>query len=162
MQEIEEADAEFRKAVLPISREKIDVAFFPVDPRQGTMFEAGANYFILTVKPRILIPMHYFHRADTAVDYARTASCRTTEVVALPGYGDCLRIEKDDEGYLNVSFPSEEDLKAEDAHRAKAEAGGSDLPLDEAETLLSEDDPFLESDLPVTSLADGEDDVSQP
>ena len=162
MQEIEEADAEFRKAVLPISREKIDVAFFPVDPRQGTMFEAGANYFILTVKPRILIPMHYFHRADTAVDYARTASCRTTEVVALPGYGDCLRIEKDDEGYLNVSFPSEEDLKAEEAHRAKAEAGGSDLPLDEAETLLSEDDPFLESDLPVTSLADGEDDVSQP
>ena len=57
---------------------------------------------------------------------------------------------------------SEEDLKAEEAHRAKAEAGGSDLPLDEAETLLSEDDPFLESDLPVTSLADGEDDVPQP
>ena len=74
MQEIEEADAEFRKAVQPLSKESIDVAFFPVDPRQGTMFEAGANYFILTVKPRILIPMHYFHRADTAMDYARTAS----------------------------------------------------------------------------------------
>ena len=154
MQEIEEADAEFRKAVQPISKEKIDVAFFPVDPRQGTMYEAGANYFILAVKPRILIPMHYFHRADTAVDYARTASCRTTEVIALPGYGDCLRIEKDDEGYLNVSFPSGEDLEAEEARRAKAEANGSDLPLDEAETLLSEDDPFLESDLPLTSLAD--------
>ena len=40
MQEIEEADAEFRKAVSPISREKIDVAFFPLDPRQGAMFEA--------------------------------------------------------------------------------------------------------------------------
>ena len=49
MQEIEEADAEFRKAVAPLSREKIDIAFFPVDPRQGTMFEAGANYFILSV-----------------------------------------------------------------------------------------------------------------
>ena len=82
-QEIEEADEEFRKAVQPISREKIDVAFFPVDPRQGAMFEAGANYFILAVKPRILIPMHYFHRADTATDYARTASCRTTEVLAM-------------------------------------------------------------------------------
>ena len=84
MQEIEEADAEFRKAVLPLSKEQIDVAFFPVDPRQGAMFEAGANYFILSVKPRILIPMHYFHRADTAVDYARTASCRTPEVIAVP------------------------------------------------------------------------------
>ena len=156
MQDIEEADAEFRKVVSTISGEDIDIAFFPVDPRQGAMFEAGANYFIMSVKPHILVPMHYFHRADTAVDYARTASCRTTEVVALPGYGDCLRIEKDDEGYLNVSFPSQEDLKAEDAHRAKAEAGGSDLPLDEAETLLSEDDPFLESDLPLFSLADEE------
>lgn len=162
MQEIEEADAEFRKAVQPISKEKIDVAFFPVDPRQGTMFEAGANYFILTVKPRILIPMHYFHRADTAVDYARTASCRTTEVIALSGYGDCLRIEKDEDGYLNVSFPSEEDLKSEEARRAKHEDGGSDLPLDEAETLLSEDDPFLESDLPVTSLADEENKEPRP
>ena len=162
MQEIEEADAEFRKAVQPISKEQIDVAFFPVDPRQGTMYEAGANYFILAVKPRILIPMHYFHRADTAVDYARTASCRTTEVIALPGYGDCLRIEKDDEGYLNVSFPSGEDLEAEEARRAKAEANGSDLPLDEAETLLSEDDPFLESDLPVTSLADEENEDPRP
>ena len=148
MQEIEEADAEFRKAVQPLSREKIDVAFFPVDPRQGTMFEAGANYFILSVKPRILIPMHYFHRAETALDYARTASCRTTEVIALPGYGDRLRLQMDEEGYLNVSFPTES-APAE-------EEDGAALPLDEADTLLSEDDPFLESDLPLFSLADEE------
>ena len=167
MQEIEEADADFRKAVLPVSREKIDVAFFPVDPRQGTMYEAGANYFILAVKPRILIPMHYFHRADTAVDYARTASCRTTEVIALPGYGDRLRVRMDEEHYLNVSFPSDdapgEEAEAgaeEEAEAAPEEA--SELPLDEGETLLSEDDPFLESDLPLTSLADEEDDAPQP
>ena len=151
MQEIEEADAEFRKAVQPISREKIDVAFFPVDPRQGTMFEAGANYFILTVKPRILIPMHYFHRADTAMDYARTASCRTTEVIALPGYGDCFRVEMDEEHYLNISFPSAETETSEDNS-----GDGQALPLDEGETMLSEDDPFLESDLPLTFLADND------
>ena len=163
MQEIEEADAEFRKAVVPISRESIDVAFFPVDPRQGAMFEAGANYFILSVKPRILIPMHYFHRAETAIDYARTASCRTTEVIALPGYGDRLRITTDDDHYLDVSFPSEEEETAGKApempetpegYPAPAAAeNSSELPLDIADTLLSEDDPFLESDLPLSSLA---------
>ncbi|MBP5729528.1 MAG: hypothetical protein J6Y48_20865, partial [Clostridia bacterium] len=158
MQEIEEADEEFRRVVQPLSREKIDVAFFPVDPRQGTMYEAGANYFILTVKPRILIPMHYFHRSDTAVDYARTARCRTTEVIALPGYGDRLRIQMDDEGYLNVSFPSEEE--PDDAETDPE--NGSELPLDEGETLLSEDDPFLESDLPVSSLADEDEDEPRP
>ena len=156
MQEIEEADAEFRRAVQPIAREKIDVAFFPVDPRQGTMFEAGANYFILTVKPRILIPMHYFHRSDAAVDYARTASCRTTEVIALPGFGDRLRVQMDEEHYLNVSFPTDESWQEpedEDADDGRLTGNTSELPLDEGETLLSEDDPFLESDLPLTSLA---------
>ena len=158
MQEIEEADAEFRKAVQPISREKIDVAFFPVDPRQGVMFEAGANYFILSVKPRILIPMHYFHRTETALDYSRTASCRTTEVIALPGYGDCLRVEMDEEHYLNVSFPDDrtkpatENVSAGDS--TKAPDNNSEFPQSEGEALLSEDNPFLESDLPVTSLAD--------
>ena len=168
MQEIEEADAEFRKAVVPISKEAIDVAFFPVDPRQGTMYEAGANYFILTAKPRILIPMHYFHRAETAVDYARTASCRTTEVIALPGYGDRLLLTTDEDGYLDVSFPSEDaetaevtdeegEPSAEGVTAPEEETAGSELPLDAGETLLSEDDPFLESDLPLTSLVDGED-----
>ena len=155
MQEIEEADAEFRKAVLPLSREKIDVAFFPVDPRQGTMYEAGANYFILSVKPRILVPMHYFRRAETAMDYARTAGSRTTEVIALPGYGDSMLVEMDEEDYLNVSFPGEETEEEEEESPAGTP---SELPLDEGETLLSEDDPFLESDLPLPSLADDDPD----
>ena len=156
MQEIEEADAEFRKAVLPLSKEQIDIAFFPVDPRQGAMFEAGANYFILSVKPRILIPMHYFHRADTAVDYARTASCRTTEVLAMPGYGDRIRIQADEDHYLNVSFPSDGSEQPEEEENSLY-GSDSDLPLDNGDTLLSEDDPFLESDLPLSSLAEEDD-----
>ena len=168
MQEIEEADTAFRKAVQPLSKERIDVAFFPVDPRQGAMFEAGANYFILSVKPRILIPMHYFHRADTALDYARTASCRTTEIIALPGYGDRLLIQTDEEQYLNVSFPPEEIPAAEEEEQKEADAekpdptreagyvSGKEPYLESGETLLSEDDPFLESDLPLTSLAESD------
>ena len=72
LRDIEEAEREFVAAVKPLSRETIDIAFFPVDPRQGEMFEAGANYFILQVKPRLLIPMHYFHRTEIILDYART------------------------------------------------------------------------------------------
>jgi len=154
MQEIEEADQEFRKAVQPISRERIDVAFFPVDPRQGAMFEAGANYFILAVKPRILIPMHYFHRADTAMEYARTASCRTTEVLALPVYGDTIRLEEDEDGYLNISRPSDTvDSGTETYETADIPERTAETADAENEPLLAEDDPFLESDLPLTSLA---------
>ena len=107
LKEIEEAEQEFQSAVKPLTGETIDVAFFPVDPRQGTMFEAGANYFILQVKPRLLIPMHYFHRTEIIMEYARTASSRTTEVLAMPGIGDSILLDFDEEGYMNISFPKE-------------------------------------------------------
>ena len=151
MREIEEADAEFRKAIEPISREKVDLAFFPLDPRQGSMFEAGANFFILSVKPRIMIPMHYFHRAEVAMEYARTASCRGTEVLALPGYGDRLCVQMEEDGYLNLYFPDPEP---------------EEEPLPEEETeglLLDEDNPFHDSDLPLSQLAEeGEKDGENP
>ena len=147
MQDIEEADAEFRKVVSTISGQDIDIAFFPVDPRQGAMYEAGANYFIMSVKPQILVPMHYFHRADVALEYARTASSRDTEVIAMPLYGDTLRIETDDEGYLNVT-----PIRITDTP-AKAENGENEAGEPENETAsdfldpeLDGDNPFSESD----------------
>lgn len=133
MKEIEEAEDAFRKAVQPLTRESVDLAFFPLDPRQGSMFEAGANYFILSVKPRLFIPMHYFHRADVAIDYARTAGNRSTAVLAMPGFGDRLCLEVDDEGYMNISFSEKE----------------KDSPSLEDPGVS---DPFDESDLPVSQL----------
>ena len=130
MQEIDEAEQEFQAAVRPLCDQAIDVAFFPVDPRLGTMFEAGANYFILSVKPRLLIPMHYFRRSDIAVDYARNASGRTTEVLAMPDIGEEIQLDVDESGYLNISFP----------------------PPGEEGSLSTQDNPFLESDLPLEDL----------
>ena len=142
LREIDEAEQEFRAAVRPLSREKIDVAFFPVDPRQGTMFEAGANYFILQVKPRLLIPMHYFHRTEIILDYVRTAGSRTTEVLAMPGIGDQILMDFDEEGFMTISFP-----------RKDPDDGSEDEGIDHLE-----DNPFAESDLPLSQLSetDGE------
>ena len=165
MQEIEEADAEFRKAVKPIIGKSVDVAFFPLDPRQGSMFEAGANYFILSVKPRIMIPMHYFHRSDIAVDYARTASNRATEVIAMPLIGDRLVLETDSDGYLNVRYVrkdqySEPEELNDAGFSAMSEnsgsAGSSTYPSFSDE--LEEDNPFAESDLPISQLSQNPED----
>ena len=145
LQDIEEAEKEFIDAVRPICRESVDVAFFPVDPRQGTMFEAGANYFILQVKPRLLIPMHYFHRTEIILEYARTAASRTTEVLAMPGICDSVALDFDDEGFMDVSFPQEEEYGEEEPEEPENQ-------LDS----ISEDNPFSESDLPLAQLAEGD------
>lgn len=137
--EIDEAEEEFRNAVEVIKNERIDLAMFPVDPRQGSMYDAGANYFILTVKPRLLIPMHYFHRGDVAMEFARRARCRTTEVIAMPGYGDRIELVFEEDGYINVHFLAEE-----------TKVNKTEQEIKETNQKNEENDPFSESDLPVT------------
>lgn len=150
-QEIEDADIEFREKVAPLADENIDIAMFPVDPRQGSMYDAGANYFILTCKPRLMIPMHYFHRVDIALEFARHARCRTTEVMAMAGIGDTIGVTPEEDGYTGIRIIRE---------------GGKDLLEEEKEQFNIEEDvldpnnPFGDSDLPVTLYEDEPGDFS--
>jgi L-ascorbate metabolism protein UlaG (beta-lactamase superfamily) len=88
--EIEKAERAFYDCVAEIPREQIDLAFFPVDPRQGSMYDAGAGYFLMTVKPKIMIPMHFQGRGDVAVRFALTGETKYTKVVALEEPGDSI------------------------------------------------------------------------
>ncbi|MGN0970984.1 MAG: MBL fold metallo-hydrolase [Aristaeellaceae bacterium] len=144
VKEIEEAEEAFRRAVDPIMKEDIDVAFFPVDPRQGRLFDAGANYFIMSVKPRLLIPMHFWGRAEIAVEFARRSRCRQTEVLAMTRPGEQIRVEVDDEGYMTVhllSMPEPAPIRP---------SGGDAVQATDVELKSYDDsDPFAETDLPV-------------
>ena len=68
-------------------------------------------------------------------------------------------IELDEEGYLNLSFPEEPELPDGEADGAEEEENGGD-------PLLPENDPFLETDLPLSQLAEpdagGEADPEKP
>lgn len=130
--EIDEAEEEFSRALAPLIGEKIDIAFFPVDPRQGQMFDAGANTFIMSVKPRLLIPMHFWGRAETAVEFARRARCRDTEVLAMVRPASRLRILFEEDGFMTVRL-------GDPAYPAGADG----------KAVLPGDDVFSESDLPV-------------
>lgn len=148
LKEIDEADEAFRSAVEPITREEIDLAFFPVDPRQGRLFDAGANYFIMSVKPHLLIPMHFWGRAEIAVEFARRSRCRQTEVIAMTKPGEQLRLEKDEQGYLTVHLLS----MAQPVPMQRPPEKAAETPtMPQAVDLDSYDgsDPFSETDLPV-------------
>lgn len=86
--QIKEAETAFYACVAPIPQDEIDVAFFPVDPRQGSMYDAGAGYFVMTVKPKILIPMHFQGRPDIALRFSVTGETKYTQVVALQQPGE--------------------------------------------------------------------------
>ena len=142
VQEIEEAEQAFRQAVEPIAREPvIDVAFFPVDPRQGRLYDAGANYFIMAVKPRLLIPMHFWGKAEIATEFARRSRSRQTEIMPMVRPKERLLLDFAEDGFMTITVPPV-DLPF-----------GGELPGQQS-TEVSLDqyegsDPFSDSDMPV-------------
>ena len=147
VKEIEEADDAFRQAVEPIAREKIDLAFFPVDARQGLMYDAGANYFIMCVKPRLLIPMHFWGRAEIAMEFARRSRCRQTEVMALTRYGEQISLDFTDDGYIDVSQLTPPEVVVS-SRTAPIELPVVELP-EPRTPAYDPEDPFSDTDLPV-------------
>lgn len=103
LKEIDQAERAYEEAVAPLENRKIDIAFFPVDPRMGEMCDAGAVHFLMHIKPRIMIPMHWWNRADAALEFARRNGSRHAEVVALTKPGQTLRAEKGQDGDLRFS-----------------------------------------------------------
>jgi L-ascorbate metabolism protein UlaG (beta-lactamase superfamily) len=53
------AEKDFINEIEKIKGKKIDIAFFPVDPRLRQHYSAGAEYFIQELAPLFFIPMHY-------------------------------------------------------------------------------------------------------
>ena len=141
LREIEAAEEAFYSACEPIPASGIDLAMFPVDPRQGMMYDAGANRFILTKKPRLFIPMHWQDRPEVAVDFARRARTPQTEVLAMTHPGESATITFDD--------------KLLDIHIVEPPKDMMDLPLmparrpDHRGFNEPGKDPFADTDLPV-------------
>lgn len=52
------------------------------------MYDAGAGYFVMTVKPRFMVPMHFQGRADVAMRFSVTGETPYTKIVPLQEPGD--------------------------------------------------------------------------
>lgn len=68
--EVAEALAGYERVLDSLAGERVDVAFFPVDPRMGAGYAEGAEMFLTRIKPEILFPMHFWDRPDAAVSFA--------------------------------------------------------------------------------------------
>lgn len=102
--EIEQAETEYLRAVEPIIGQEIDFAFFPLDPRMGEMYDAGALHFLMHAKPRVMIPMHWWNRPDVPVDFARRNHSKRVEIVPMIEPGETLRAKKSPDGQILLSL----------------------------------------------------------
>ncbi len=139
VREIALAEEDFYKEVAAIVGEEIDWCFFPTDPRMGIHFDAGANYFIMSVKPRILCPMHFWGRGDIIDLFASRCRNSETEILPLTIQGQAVSVTVEDDGFMHVSMLN----PPVSAPTTSASAESVSLEGYEGS------DPFLETDLPV-------------
>lgn len=138
LQEIEQAEEAFYAAMEPLKRLPMDVAMFPLDPRMGGLYDAGANHFIMTVKPAIFIPIHWLDRPEVATSFVRAGRTRYTEVVALTKPRQAAEITFHAyETHIRIIAPE----------APKPPEDGQDTPKEEQKS-----DPFTGTDLPVEDI----------
>ncbi len=135
VREIKQAEDDFYEAVDPIRGLNIDLCMFPLDPRQGGLFDAGINHFVMSVKPRVVIPMHWQQRAEVPLNYARRGRTRYTEILALTKPRERADLTfGEDELQIHVHTPVSGLFEEKKEPEPQEERN---------------DDPFTDTDLPV-------------
>lgn len=136
--EINLAEDEYNAALQAISDLHFDVCMFPVDPRQGELYALGAERLIMTVRPSLFLPMHFFQYDYLIRDFANANSSKLTHVLPLTRDGTQITVDftyTDGAAQPNISITMFEP-QLENAENAAdldtIESGifaGSDLPV---------------------------------
>ncbi|MHC1785666.1 MAG: MBL fold metallo-hydrolase [Christensenellales bacterium] len=141
LQEIAQAEEDYYRVVSQIPKGKLDICMFPLDPNLGGFYDAGANHFIMAMKPAVFFPMHFGQRAEIAEDYARRMHTAHTQIFALTKPRETALID----------FAVKPPLVRPAEVQRKFFGRGAE-PQDRSINLNAyiSDDPFAETDLPVT------------
>jgi len=81
--EIAEATRSFTAILDTLRGKHVDVAFFPVDPRLGKGHDEGAILFAEAVRPRYIIPMHWWGDAAVALAFSKKQMPQGVTALAL-------------------------------------------------------------------------------
>lgn len=140
LREISRAEEDYYDTVARIPKQELDICMFPVDPNQGGFYDAGANHFIMALRPKVFFPMHFQQRSEIAQDYARRMHTAHTSVYALTHPRETAVID------FQTTPPIVRGLLDQRSPFVKGDA------LEARNVDLSayiSDDPFAETDLPV-------------
>ena len=137
LREIARAETLFYEKVAKIPKDVIDLCFFPLDPNQGGFYDAGANHFIMSLRPRVFFPMHFGVRSEIANEYARRVLSRRTVVFALTRVRENALVD------LSGSTPLVRSSISQKSERGLARSS-VDLGA------YIHEDPFAQTDLPVS------------
>jgi len=90
--EVREALDGFNAVISTLDGLPVDLAFFPVDARMGEGHDEGADMYINRVRPKVLIPMHWWGKAEVARAFADKHAGEATRVIMLTETGERVQL----------------------------------------------------------------------
>ena len=138
LREITRAEESFYDKVAAIPKDKVDICFFPLDPNQGGLYDAGANHIIMAIRPRVFFPMHFDGRTEIANEYARRSLSRRTVIFALTQPRESALVD------LTGALPTVRSTSPGRHGRPGLRRGSVAL------SAYTQEDPFSQTDLPVS------------
>jgi hypothetical protein len=81
----------FKDEIDRIKGEKIDIAFFPVDPRLKESYSLGPDYFIKEISPKAFIPMHFREDYYITDEFANSINMQNTKIFGINKRGEELK-----------------------------------------------------------------------
>lgn len=89
---VREATEAFERVLETLIGRKIDLAFFPVDPRIGEGHEEGALRFIEALRPKYFVPMHFWDQPGAAEAMKQKEMPEGVNVVVMTRPGETVSI----------------------------------------------------------------------
>lgn len=87
------AEKWFKREIDKLKSEKIDIAFFPVDPRQEEYYYLGGEYFVNNVKPKFFIPMHFGNNPEITHEFSACIQNSNTRIIEIDKRGFNVKIK---------------------------------------------------------------------
>ncbi|ERI90060.1 hypothetical protein HMPREF1982_04327 [Clostridiales bacterium oral taxon 876 str. F0540] len=85
-------EVDFKKEIEKLKNERIDIAFFPVDPRLKDSYALGADYFINNINPQVFIPMHFREDYNIIKQFSKKHREKDINIFEISRRGDELSI----------------------------------------------------------------------
>ena len=89
-QELEEEERKFKEEVAGIQKDRIDIMFFPVDPRLGQDYWRGGTYMLEIFKPRLFVPMHFAENHHITRAFAERTTRSDVSIAIITHQGQSI------------------------------------------------------------------------
>lgn len=92
-EEQKKEEKDFKNEIEKIKGNKIDIAFFPVDPRLGESYYLAGEHAIRELEPKYFFPMHFGDKSDITSKFAHRLKDLSTIIMEISQEGQVFDLK---------------------------------------------------------------------